>query len=602
MVFGLPMLVFGQVVAFDFLNHGDDVQVYQNPTVAKGLSLGAIASALTTVDAGAYRPLTSIAHMLDVQAFGLVPGSHHAVNLFLHAMNGVLLFLLLRGWTGAIGKSAVVALLFAVHPLYVESVAWIAQRNQLLGAFLMFLTLGAYTQYVRAPSRTGFGGVLALYACTLFVEPTLFVLPALFLLIDYWPLDRDNDVTKGARLVEKLPFAVVAVAFAIVAYLVWKQTGPVLLQPSYSAGVRISNAIVACAIYVGQFAWPANLVPFYPYPGTMPAWPAIAAAIGVLGGITGAAMRYRGAHPFVIVGWGWYLLTVAPTLRAVYIGQNAHADHNAYVPLVGLFIIVVWGVPVITARWALRPRTLQGIAATAIGSFALMAYVQTGHWRNSQSLWQHAAEVMPHNAVAHEKLGQLYFDNGNLEGSEAALQKAVEYSANNPYARVTIGGRSLNTLGAVATARQDFEQAAKYYARAVDLLPGDAHICSNYGEALLASGRLGEAIQALRHAVQLDDHLARAWNSLAFALVLNHKTDEALEAGTHAVELEPNNAENWYHLALAEFAAERYDQALKYLSRVFAIDEQFEPGLVLRTEIFARRGIEPADVEAVATP
>lgn len=604
-VFGLPILVFGQVFAFDFINHGDDVTVYKNPMVASGVSLGTIWSALTTVDAGAYRPLSSISHMLDVYAFGLVPGSHHAVNIFLHALNGVLLFLLLRGWTGAMGKSAAVALLFAVHPLCVESVAWIAQRNQLLGGFLMFLTLGAYTQYVRAPSRTGYCGILFLYTLMLFAEPTLFVLPALFVLIDYWPIGRANDnpsVSKRARVLEKLPFAIVALMFGTVLYFVWKQAGPTILQPSFPVGVRISSAIVACAIYVGQAVWPANLVPSYPHPGMMPPWPAIAAAIGVLGAMTGVAVRYRVVHPFIIVGWCWYLFNVAPTLRTVYIGLNRHADHNTYIPLVGLFVIAVWGVPVIAARWAVRPRTLQGIAATAIGLFALMAYVQSSHWRNSESLWRHTAEVMPNSAMAHEKLGQVYFDHGNFGDSDTALQKAVEYSAQNPYEHTTIGVRSLNTLGTVATARQDYDQAAEYYGRAVDLVPGDAHIRSNHGEALLASGKLDEAIQELQYAVQLDDQLARAWNSLAFALILKRKTDEALEAGRHAVELEPDNAENLYHMALAEFSAERYDRALKYLALVFEIDKQFEPGLVLQTEILARRGIDPTEAETLAVP
>ena len=606
-IFGLPFVIFGQTVSFDFINYGDDVYVYNNPNVQDGVSLDSIRWAFTSAYYGNYHPLTWLSHMLDVQWFGLSPGRHHGVNVLLHAMNGVLLFLLLRGWTGSLGKSAAVALLFAVHPLHVESVAWIAERKEVLSTFLMLLTLGAYTQYVRKPSRQGYGAVAFLYTLTLLAKPSLAVLPALLLLLDHWPLKRiydDRGPRKNLRtlLIEKIPLIAISVLMMIATYVALRQSGTTLLGIPYPATARAANAILTYAVYPVQTLWPANLVPFYTYAGTVYSFAAIATALAFLITISVIAIRYRATHPFALVGWCWYLVSVLPSLGIVYAGMHGHADHHTYVPLIGIFILVVWGVSAIIARWSSRSLAMMGIAAGVIALFALMAYVQTSHWRNSESLWRYTTKVSPENALAYQNLGAIYLRIGNVEESQAALLKAFEYSAANPYATAVTGAHLLNSLGAVASEQGDFEQASQYFDGAVQLRPLDARLRCNLADVLILAGRLDDAERELRRAVELDANLARAWNSLAFALVMNGLQDEALEAGAHAVALEPGNPEFRHQMALAEFAAERYDRALEHLEAVLAIDEHFEPALVLKTEILGRRGIDPDDIGELDAP
>lgn len=606
-IFGLPFIIFGQTISFDFINYGDDVYVYDNPNVLNGVTFDTVRWAFTSAHNGNYHPLTWLSHCLDIKWFGPSPGRHHGVSVLLHAMNGVLLFLLLRGWTGSIGKSAAAALLFAVHPLQVESVAWIAERKEVLSTFLLFLTLGVYTQYVRGPSRQRYSAIIILYTLTLLAKPSLSVLPALLLLLDYWPLNRfgdDRRTQKNVRLllVEKIPLFAVSALMIVATYVVLKQFGTTLLGIPYPATERAANAILTLAVYPVQTLWPANLVPFYTHAGIAYSFVAIAAALAFLIAISAIAIRYRATHPFILTGWCWYLVSVSPSLGIVYAGTHGHADHYAYIPLIGILILVVWGVPVVIARWSWGTRTGIGIATGAIALFALMAYVQTGHWRNSETLWKYTTNVSPDNAMAYQNLGAIYLRSGNLEQSQAALLKALEHSNENPYATAVTGAHLLNSLGAVASAQEDYEQASLYYAGVVKLLPGDPRLRCNLADVLILAGRLDDAELELRRAVELDAGLARAWNSLAFALVVKGMEEEALEAGARAVALDPDNAEFRHQMALAEFAAERYDRALEHLEAVFAIDEHFEPALVLKTEILGRRGIDPDDLGELGQP
>jgi len=596
-LFVLPFVIYGQAMSFDFVNAGDDVYVYENASVLGGVSVESVRWAFTTAYFGNYHPLTWIDHMLDVQWIGLAPGRHHAVNVLLHAMNGVLLFLLLRGWTGAIGRSAVVALLFAVHPLHVESVVWVSQRKEVLSTFFLLLGLGVYTQYVRGATWRRYLTLSLVFAAASLANPALIIFPALLLLLDYWPLNRFGKEGGVRRLVsEKSPLIAMAGTLAIITYVVMQQSNASLWGIPYATGVRITSAIETYAVYLGQTIWPANLVPFYPRAGTMPLWFSLGIAGAIIVSVTVVAIRSRATYPFILVGWGWYLISLFPNIGIVDAELSARADRYTYVPLIGIFIIGVWGVAAIAERRKIRDRIVVGFAVTTVGLFALMAYVQAGHWRNSESLWRYTVKVSPQNAFAFQNLGTLYLASGNLDESEAALLQALEHSDGDRHTHVALGGRALTSLGAVANLRGDFRQSAKYYARATELLPGDARVHSNYGEALLASEQSDAAIAELRRAVELDPQLAAAWNSLAFALILQRNIEEALDAGSHAIALDSRNPEYRYHMALAEFVAERFDPALKHLEEVFANDDQFAQAIALRTEILARRGIAPQNI------
>jgi tetratricopeptide (TPR) repeat protein len=606
-VFAAPILVYGQTLSFDFVNFDDNVYVYENHDVLEGLSTEGARWAFTNAHYQNYHPLTWVSHMADVAMFGPAPGMHHAVNVALHALNSALLFLLLRAWTGALGKSAAVALLFAVHPLHVESVAWISQRKELLSTFCLFVGLGLYTQYVRRPTRASQVAFLLMCAAAILAKPALFVLPGLLLLLDYWPLRRFEKT--GAHpnpvrrlLLEKTLLTAVAIILAVVSGIMLERAGADALHSVYSWPERLLNALVTTAVYVGQTVWPARLVPFYPRPDGLPTWPAIAASAILIAAISAAAIRYRSRYPYLLTGWGWYLLTVVPQSGIAYAGLYSHADRDAYLPITGLLIIAVWGVCAVADRRGFGRRALFSTAVVAVGLYGLMAYVQTGHWRNSGALWQYTIAVMPENALANQNLGVLLLESGRLDESEALLQHALEFSQSQPLARTEIGGRALNSLGAIASARGEFEQASALYARAADRLPRDLDVRSNWGEALLAARRPAEAIEVLRAVTVRDPSRASTWNTLAVALLVQGEIDAARKAAERAVALEPDVSEYHYRVALAEFAAERYDPALDHLQRALRIDSGYSEALQLRAEIYSRRGIAPEDIPPLDAP
>src|SRR5436190_9045491 len=425
---GLSLAVFGQTIRYDFVNFDDDLYVYNTPAIRAGLTIKGIASAFTSQHARNWHPLTTLSHMLDCQLYGLNAGAHHATNVVLHTIAALLLFRVLRQMTGTLWRSAIVAALFAVHPLHVESVAWVSERKDVLSAVFFFLMLSAYARYARAPSTGRYLLVGALFAAGLMSKAMLVTAPMILLLLDYWPLRttaRHKTKFKAPTLVlggqspgvsililEKLPLLALSTGACVVTFVV--QQRAVGAIPPLPLSWRVENAVVSYLIYIWQTLWPTRLAAFYPHPNdTLALWQVILAT-GLLLAITVIAVVFRTKRPYLFTGWLWYVLMLVPVIGLVQVGEQGHADRYTYLPHIGLFLIVVWGVAdVIEARrfsWRVAAVTVPLV----ISALAATAFIQTSYWRDGETLWTRALAVTSDNDFAHNNLGYLCIDSGQL--------------------------------------------------------------------------------------------------------------------------------------------------------------------------------------------
>jgi tetratricopeptide (TPR) repeat protein len=529
-------LVFGQTVMHDFVNYDDPQYVTANMQVKHGMSVEGVVWAFAHRHASNWHPLTWISHMLDWQVYGRWAGGHHLTNLLLHAATSVGLFLLLKRMTGRLWPSALVAALFAVHPLRVESVAWVAERKDLLAGLFFVLTLWAYVEYVARPfSVLRYLLVVLCFALGLMAKPMLVTLPALLLLLDYWPLGRlkpSADV-HGPRpairaLVEKLPLlAVVGMSCAVT---LWAQRQTMVGLEHLSLSARFANAAVAYVAYLGKFFCPVQMAVLYPLPpGGFPAW-VVAAACGILAGISVAVVAARRSHPYLLVGWLWYLGMLVPVIGIVQVGRQVMADRYTLLPQIGLCIALVWGGAEIVGSSILRRRVATAIAALLLAALTASAWQQTTYWRNSVTLWTHALECAPENYIAHYNMGE-------------ALLKTEHYP-----------------------------EAIEHFGRALQFQPGDADVYLSRGNVFLASGRVSEAVADYREALHVRPDFAKAHAGLASALTKLGHLPEAIEHGRDALRLDPNCVETHDSLGVALFEAGRLDEAMEQYRQAFQID------------------------------
>src|SRR5438067_2265130 len=400
----ISLTVFGQIIRYDFVNFDDDLYVYNAPAIQAGLTINGIALAFTTPHARNWHPLATISHMLDCQLYGLKAGGHHVTNILLHTIAVLLLFRVLRQMTGAVWKSVVVAALFAVHPLHVESVAWVSERKDVLSAVFFLLMLDAYVRYARAASLTRYLAVAVLFAAGLMSKPMLVSAPVILLLLDYWPLRRFEQPSspKGkvkilksrnqrhviqCLFLEKIPLLALSAASCVVTFALQKRaTGAI---PPLPILWRVQNAFASYVIYAWKTLWPTHLAVFYPYPNnTLAIWEVIL-AVGLVLAITVAAIVFRSERPYLFTGWFWYLGMLVPVIGLVQIGEQGHADRYTYLPHIGLFVLAVWLVADVTAAAKFRPRVAIAAAVVIIVALASATFIQTSYWRNSETLWTH---------------------------------------------------------------------------------------------------------------------------------------------------------------------------------------------------------------------
>lgn len=553
----LTLAAYSSVSSFEFSTFDDPQYVVDNPRVNQGLSRESVAWAFTTGHASNWHPLTWLSHMLDAQLFGMRAGYHHWVSVLLHVANTLLLMAFLVRTTGAVGRSAFVAALFALHPLHVESVAWIAERKDVLSTLFFMLTLLFYQRYARAATPARYLPVFACLALGLMAKPMLVTLPFVLLLLDVWPLGRYRPGEGGGpvlRLVaEKLPLFALAAASSIITFLVQREGGAVSGLELTPLGLRLANALVSSVLYIRNMFWPANLAVMYPMPASIPAWQWLGALLTLLA-ISYGVLRQATRRPWLAVGWFWYLGTLVPVIGLVQVGTQAMADRYTYIPLIGLFIIVSWGGYDLLARYA-RPRwTVPLLATLLVAALSAATWHQTRYWSDARTLWQHALEVSRDNYRAHVALGSLLEEEGH--NREAAEHFAAALRIEPRYAEAH------NKLGVALAALGHPDQALEHYRRALRLNPGLAAAHTNLGNALAAQGRLDGALREYQEALRLNPDDALAANGMGSALDEMGRVDEAITLYRRALDLDPNLAAAHNNLAAAFAKKGRVDEAV----------------------------------------
>ncbi len=527
----LTWAVFGQTLRHDFVNYDDPRYVYQNTRITSGLNIAGIAWAFTHIHSENWHPLTTITHMLDCSLYGLKAGGHHFTNVLLHTVAVVLLFLVLQQMTGALWKSAFVAAVFAIHPLHVESVAWVAERKDVLSGVFFMLTLLAYVHYARAPSTWRYVIVAFLFALGLMSKPMLVTVPFVLLLLDYWPFRRIADQRSRpghqllSLLVEKIPLIALSAVSSAVTF--FAQRGALGWTDQLPMLARINNALVTYVIYVRQMFWPANLAVFYPHPeNRLSPWE-ISLALTVLIGITMAAVILRKKAPYYIMGWFWYLGMLVPVIGLVQVGWQGHADRYTYLPQIGLYIAGTWAFADLTASWRRRRTLLIAAALLVVAALSCSASIQTSYWRNSETLFTHALAVTKHNDVAENNLGIIFLQNGQLDDAISRLQAAIDLRPEN--------GPAHNNLAKALLQKGRVAEAMVHYRKFLEIEPENVEARNILGTALIQQGRIREAIEQWQDALAIEPQNGNAASNLAW--VFATCPDDSIRDGRRAVEL-----------------------------------------------------------------
>ena len=525
------LVVFRQVVNYDFTNYDDDNYVTENHHVQHGLTLANVIWAYTSFKPSYWMPITWLSFMLDFELYGLNPSGYHLTNLFLHIANALLLFLIFKRMTGAVWKSAFIAALFALHPLNVESVAWVAERKNVLSTFFWMLTILTYIYYVARPSLKRYMLIPLTFAFGLMAKPMVVTLPFVLLLLDYWPLERfqpdqwlsrnhlprsksysaPGQRTRTLHLVlEKTPLFVLAVIVSVMAFLVQQGSGAAKSTEQYPLTDRIVNALVSYVNYIGKMIWPKNLAVFYPHPGNNWALWQVGGAFLLLVFVSILVLRTARRHPYFVVGWLWYLGTMVPVIGLVQSGDQGMADRFTYVPLIGLFIMITWGASELVKTWRHRRMILAVTASTLLLTFAICSSLQVRHWKNNITLFTHALNATENNFLAHHNLGSAIARQGRYEEATAHFMETLRISPKHVKAHYNL---------ALALAKQGrLDEAIAHYSDALRLRPDYPEALNGLGVALARQGKLKDAIAHFTAALQVKPDYAPARGNLDLAL------------------------------------------------------------------------------------
>jgi tetratricopeptide (TPR) repeat protein len=529
-------------VDHDFVNYDDPSYVYENSMVSRGLTLEGVKWAFTSGHARNWHPLTTLSHMLDCQLFGMRAGGHHFVNVLLHTMAVVLLLLVLRKLTGEWRRSAFVAALFAIHPLRVESVAWIAERKDVLSGIFFMLTLAAYVRYLRHRSIASYLIMMLAFVLGLMSKPMLVTLPFVLLLLDYWPLQRMTNPKSRlmSLLLEKVPLLALSAVSAVITFLL-QRTGDTQTDPMPLVW-RVENALIGCITYIRQMVWPVDLAPFYPHlEGGLPIWELALAVIFLLT-LTIAAWLRRKPNPYFITGWLWYLGMLVPVLGIIQVGEQGWADRYTYLPQIGLYLCLTWGIADLSARWPQRRIALGAGAALAVASLAWTARAQTFHWRDSESLWTHTLAVTSASSVSHNNLGDVFYQRGKIDEALAHYQKALEIRLREHTSRYDfVLALTHANIGGALQQKGLLDDAISHYQKAIELQPNYAEGYLGLGGALAAKGQLDDALVPLQKAVTIRPDLAVACADLASVFLAKGQHAEAVAYYQKALDLDPRS-------------------------------------------------------------
>jgi Flp pilus assembly protein TadD len=527
----MVLTVYGSVQHFDFVFYDDHVYIMDRPEVASGLTIRGIRWALTSTDAGFWHPVTWVSLMADYQLYGMNPGGFHITNLIFHLANTLLLYWMLMSMTGSAWRSGVVAALFAVHPLHVESVAWIAERKDVLSTFFMFWTILGYVFYVRHPRVLAYIAVMLLFVLGIMSKPMLVTLPLLLMLLDYWPLGRfasaDEKIVShppsctglgchrnGYRpvflslLMEKVPLFVVSAGVGILTVFTEHKVGAVKSFDHFPFFVRLFNTLISYTAYLRITILPVNLAVFYPHPRTWPIGTVIF-SIALLTLITGVALQCRRSHPYILVGWLWYVVALLPVSGLIQIGDHAMADRYTYVPLVGIFLVIAWGQHDLAKTFSFGKYLLGALMGAAIILLMLLAFVQLSYWRDARSLFDHAAEVTENNYLAYNNLGAALLREGDTQGAAVALTKALKIRPH--YAEAYFN------MGLAMESKKRWWDAEQSYRKALEFSPAFAEAHNNLGILHTRDGRLEDAIKQFQEALRIRPGYQAAQKNLELA-------------------------------------------------------------------------------------
>ncbi len=569
----IALSLYWQVGGHAFINLDDNVYVYDNSHIATGISVSNIAWAFTSLEAANWHPLTWLSHMLDVQLYGLNAGGHHISSVVIHAAAAVLLLLLLYRLTGAVWQSALVAALFALHPMHVESVAWVAERKDVLSAFFWFLTLLLYAGYASTRRRSYYLLTLLSFALGLMAKPMLVTLPLVMLLLDVWPLKRVEGLPSLNRwslwlplVKEKIPFFVLSLLSAAITIHAQRQGEALKSLDAWGFGLRLENAVIATVRYMELMFWPHDMAVYYPYAFTLPAWKFIG-SIAILVTVTALVLWARRRHPYLVAGWLWFLITLAPVIGLVQVGSQAMADRYTYIPYTGLFIMLAWGVPAFTRTWPHRQTLHALLAGVGLSALASVTLQQIGYWRDGIALYGHALQVTSGNSLAHNNLGRVLDRQGDPDAAISEYRKALAINPGYHDAH--------NNLGLALAGKGDLDGAIGEYLESLTINPNNYQPHFNLAMALDKKGELEAAIGEFQAALAIRPDHHDGLVRLGIALAKRGDLDAAIKKFEAAQALQPNDPNAYYNLGLAFEKKGDLPRAIGHYKKALAIQPDY---------------------------
>ena len=559
------LAIYNPVNRHPFVNYDDDRYVTENPHVRAGMSWETVRWAFTSTEQANWHPLTWLSHALDCQLFHLNAGGHHLTSLLIHVANAVLLFLILAYGTGRAGPSLFAAALFALHPIHVESVAWVAERKNVLSTFFFLLAIGAYGWYARKPDWKRYLAVGFFFAWGLMAKPMVITLPFVLLLLDYWPLGRVKGGSRavsdlpqtswGKLVVEKIPLFALSGVSAVITMQAQQAGGAMRSVTQFSLGVRLENAIVAYAMYLWKTIWPVRLAPLYPHPGDSLAGWQVGLSLVVLLAISTLVLRFR-SKPYVLVGWLWFLGTLVPVIGLVQVGDQAMADRYAYIPLIGIFVMIAWLATDVAEGWMIPAAARIGAAMCVMLVLALATYRQLAYWDSSYDLWAHTLAVTKNNFIAEDNLGGALLMDGRVEEAYPHFQRAAEINPRDPMSHAN--------LGTYLQEHGSLQEAILEYDRTISLTSDPGLLASTYANQGTAYRELGagaKAQEAYENSLRLNPRQFNAYLGLGRLLENEEKIEEAIANYSRSVELRPT-AEGYLYLGRALEKVNRLNEAM----------------------------------------
>jgi len=560
-----------------FLNYDDNVYVTNNPHVASGFTGKNIIWAFTSTgeETSNWHPVTWLSHMADVEFFGMNPRGHHLTNVAVHALSSVLLLLLLFRLTGSLWQSSFVAFLFALHPLHVESVAWVAERKDVLSAFFGFLALLFYAEYTEKRKTMPYLLSLIFFVLGLMSKPMLVTFPIIMLLLDFWPIDRylHDEGEQGLRyftgsaitlIKEKIPFLACSLLSGIMTIYAQKEEIRSLHESSFQ--LRVENALIVYIRYIGKTFWPHDLAILYPMTWSFPLWEVIGSLI-ILLIVSLVAMRAGRQHPYLAVGWFWFLVALLPVIGLIRVGDQSMADRYTYIPSIGLFIMAAWGIPDLARTFKYRKSLLILLAGTVLIASAVLTRQQLGFWRDDISIYRHALQITADNYIIHNNLGTALDDKGDPDGALKEYREALRIKPDYINA--------LNNLGLALAHRGDMDGAIKEYQKALRIKPDNINALNNLGLALANKGDLDGAIKEYQKALLIKPEYINALNNLGAVFANKGDLDGAIKQYQEALRIEPCYRDAYNNLGLVLVSKGDLDGAIEQYQKSLRINPNY---------------------------